>query len=358
MAAHQSGVSTVVAVLGTATTDDHAALIRRTGARKISLVFDGDEAGRKAAYKALHGLLPLEVEIEVVSLPGGDDPCDLCVRDGAQGFLAQLEMAQSWFEFLVGGLRDKTGPDLSREADRVLELLTRLSKPVHREARVAELAAALGMPVATLREQYQDLPGARALRRTQPQKPVAPAAEPAPPTDRQAVALLEELLSLVLIDAGLWRAAERYLDGCPDPELGRIAAAIAALYEDGESAIDASSVMSALGEDPARDRVASLRFRVEVESPKEFFDALIHKLELKDLLIERAGIDAQFAELDRLETSASAGGHASTSVDRTALDQKLRELVKQRENVEQRIAQVPPPTPVLPYIRPQARSHG
>jgi DNA primase len=350
MAAHQCGVATVVAVLGTSTTDDHAALIRRTGARKISLVFDGDEAGRKAAYKALHGLLPLEVEIEVVSLPGGDDPCDLLVREGAQAFLAQLEMAQSWFDFLLGGLRDKSGPDLSREADRVLELLTRLAKPVHRDARIAELSAALRMPVDTLREQYHDLPATRVARRAQATKSGTQAAPALAAPDRQSTALYEELLGLVLIDAGLWRAAERYLERCPDPVLTRIATAIAALYEDGESAIDASSVMSALGEDPARDRVAALGFRTEIESPKEFFDALIQKLELRALLDERTTIDAQFAELDRLESAPDA--------DRSAFEHTLRDLVKQRERVEQRIAQVAPPTPVLPYIRPQARSHG
>ena len=65
--------------------------------------------------------------------------------------LAQLEMAQPWFEFLVEGVRGRRGVELSREVDRVLELLTRLAKPVHRDARVSELAVVLDLPVASER---------------------------------------------------------------------------------------------------------------------------------------------------------------------------------------------------------------
>src|SRR6185436_16255735 len=77
MAAHQAGWKNAVAVLGTATTDDHAALIRRSGARTVVLVFDGDEAGRKASLRGLVGLLKLPIELRVAVLPEGRDPGDL-----------------------------------------------------------------------------------------------------------------------------------------------------------------------------------------------------------------------------------------------------------------------------------------
>ena len=51
IAAHAAGLPNVAAVLGTATTEMHAALVRRAGTRRVSLVFDGDEAGRRAAKK-------------------------------------------------------------------------------------------------------------------------------------------------------------------------------------------------------------------------------------------------------------------------------------------------------------------
>ncbi|HED64804.1 MAG TPA: DNA primase, partial [Planctomycetes bacterium] len=46
MALHQAGCRSAAAVLGTATTSDHAALVRRSGAKRVTLLFDGDEAGR------------------------------------------------------------------------------------------------------------------------------------------------------------------------------------------------------------------------------------------------------------------------------------------------------------------------
>jgi DNA primase len=118
MAAHQHGFDNVVAVLGTSTTEDHAALIRRSGARRATLVFDGDEAGGKAAGRALHGLLPLEIEIDVVALRGGVDPCDLLVRDGAAAFRAHLDLARGWFEHVLDGLAGRAGRRASRSRAR------------------------------------------------------------------------------------------------------------------------------------------------------------------------------------------------------------------------------------------------
>lgn len=274
MAAHQCGFGLVVAVLGTATTDDHAALLRRTGARRISLVFDGDEAGRKAAYKALHGLLPLEAEIDVVSLRGGDDPCDLLVREGAAAFGAQLELARGWFEFLLEGLRGKTGVELSRETDIVFELLARLSKPVHRDSRLASLADSLGLPRAGVFEQFAALTATRSRRappvrsdavRSQASEPVAPVppadsgtavpSQPTAPVDPWVRRAYGDLLGALLIDASVFPLLRSALPRCPDPELARIFAVIAELYADTEATIDEGSVMNALGEDPARDRV-------------------------------------------------------------------------------------------------------
>jgi DNA primase len=290
-------------------------LIKKTGARRISLVFDGDEAGRKAAYKALHGLLPLEVEIDVVSLPGGDDPCDLLVRDGASAFTAQLEQAQSWFDFLLTGLRGLRGIELSREVDRVLELMMRLSKPVHRDARIAEFAKALGLPVAGLRAQLDDLPATRAaVREARSLAQARPQAPAAVSVDRLLVTCFEEMLGAVLIDAGVFPMVRAYLERCPDDELLRVFTAIAALYDEPESAIDVSSVLSFLADDPARNRVEPAT-HVPVDedyTPKRLVEAQI-------AFLSRRERDARFHEEHRafrdLETQMlrEKGEHAAAS---------------------------------------------
>src|SRR5262249_3807114 len=154
MAAHQVGLRTVVAVLGTATTEDHAALVRKSGARRVSLLFDADDAGNRATWRALEGLLALDVRLDVVRLVGDKDPCDLLVRDGVAPLERALADATDWFQFLVDGVRAASGETRWREIDRVLALLARIPRPVVRDERVAALARALELPVDGVRAQF------------------------------------------------------------------------------------------------------------------------------------------------------------------------------------------------------------
>jgi len=279
MAAHQCGAGNVVAVLGTSTTEDHAALLRRTGARRISLVFDGDDAGRKAAWRALNGLLHLEVEIDVVGLKGGVDPCDLCVKDGAQAFAAELEMAQSWFDFVCAGVEELRGTALAKEVERILELLTRIQKPVQREARLLDLADRVRMSPDTLRAQVGSQPGVRRVRPVAAANPAANidtasdagvpvvAAQPSPTQVREERELrlaFEELTGALLVDAALAPVVERWLEHCPDADLARITDAVLALREEGAEVIDESTVLTWLADDPARARVMKLSEYVQI----------------------------------------------------------------------------------------------
>ena len=70
-----AGVEEAVAGLGTALTEDQAALIAKL-TRNVFLVYDGDRPGQKATVKAGHALLRLGVAPRVVSLPGDDDPAE------------------------------------------------------------------------------------------------------------------------------------------------------------------------------------------------------------------------------------------------------------------------------------------
>lgn len=316
MAAHQVGLETVVAVLGTATTDEHAGLIRKTGARRISLVFDGDEAGRKAAYKALHGLLPLEVEIDVVSLKGGDDPCDLLVREGAEPFRAELELARHWFEFLMEGLTRLKGAELSREVDRVLELLARLSKPVHRESLLTEMARRLGLPAESLREQWRSLRGdARHPRHQRSEASIEAPSKLAPadaiavdPRRRQA---FEALIGALLCDASLVPLARPYFELCPFADLAAVLAAISALHSDEDALIDAGSVMDALGENPARNCVVPIHEHASsAESPRALLDGQLKYLKVRKLDLEARALERAAREQEAI---AAVEGEASAA---------------------------------------------
>ena len=255
MAAHQAGLSQAAAVLGTSFTDDHAALVRKSGARRVSLVFDGDQAGRKATARALAGLLPLEIDVDVVSPPAGQDPCDVLLSEGAGPFEQRLEQAEDWMAFLVRGLEGLTGVERGAALDEILGLVGRL-RPLAREARFEELAERLGYPVDSVREQYEGL-AERHARRAAPRPAPEPEPEPvARPTDPRLRLAWGEMIGAAILDPSLVAMIRPYADACPDAQLASVLGAVLRCADEG--LVDEGTLLTQLADDPARGLVGKL----------------------------------------------------------------------------------------------------
>lgn len=274
MAAHQVGLLNAAAVLGTATTEDHAALVRRSGARRVTLVFDGDDAGLRAGLRAVTHLLPLGLELEVVLLPAGKDPCDLCLELGLPGFEALLAGARDWFDHALELLRGLSGPRLAEEVDELLKLLL-LVRPVERDLRVGQMARFLGVPEEGIRDQGRLLAGRRRPAPAEAAPPALapklPAEAPAPVLDPRLLAAFEALLGCALLDNSLIPSLRPRRAVCPAGGLDRIFDAVLELWDEGddEAPIDDVLVLNALGDDPARDLVVPLVERAATaESPQ------------------------------------------------------------------------------------------
>ena len=80
--ARQLGLENVVAILGTALVAGHIQLIRRF-ADRVTLVLDGDDAGRKRANDVLEIFLAHQMDLRIITLPDGLDPCDFLLTHGA-----------------------------------------------------------------------------------------------------------------------------------------------------------------------------------------------------------------------------------------------------------------------------------
>jgi DNA primase len=80
-----AGISEVVAPLGTALTEQQAALIRKY-TKHVFLLYDSDQAGLKATFRAGDMLLANNIAVRVISLPEGDDPDTFVAKVGADGF--------------------------------------------------------------------------------------------------------------------------------------------------------------------------------------------------------------------------------------------------------------------------------
>jgi DNA primase len=105
----QFGVGYAVATLGTATTPDHINKLLKL-ADEVVFCFDGDAAGRKAAWRALEVSLPLAQDkkpVRFLFLPDGEDPDTFIRKHGKDAFERLAGVAQVLSEFLLGELRSQ-----------------------------------------------------------------------------------------------------------------------------------------------------------------------------------------------------------------------------------------------------------
>jgi DNA primase len=105
----QFGVGYAVATLGTATTPVHVSKLLRL-ADELVFCFDGDAAGRKAAWRALEvslALAPDHKPIRFLFLPDGEDPDTYVRKHGAEGFEARVREAETLSQFLLAQLRSE-----------------------------------------------------------------------------------------------------------------------------------------------------------------------------------------------------------------------------------------------------------
>ena len=303
IAAHQQGLTNTAGVCGTATTDQHAKLLHRSGAQRISLVFDGDTAGREAAFKALNGLLPEDYELDVVQLPDNQDPCDVLMSQGHEPFEQALEAASDWFEFACDGLGELHGSALSQAVDRALALILRVKAPVHREDLMRRLAERLDMSLETLQAQLALTPEARAAvrdaerdRREASAPPSAEAASGGDDADQSTESVRVhphvrtawgEVAGALLIDPSLVPLATALVDQCEVEEIHRVLEAIVGLHADLDAEINAGTVMTALGEDPARDLIGRIIHHAEgADSPQALLDGAVRFLKRTQLEAE------------------------------------------------------------------------
>lgn len=150
IALHQHGCPQAVATLGTATTREQAELLFRN-AGDVYFCFDGDRAGRQAAWRAVESVLPRMTDGRqawFVFLPEGDDPDSLVVREGMAGLDAHLEAAtplSTFFFEQIGRDVDIASIDgKARLAEQARPLLSQLPDGVFRDLMLEELTRLTG----------------------------------------------------------------------------------------------------------------------------------------------------------------------------------------------------------------------
>ncbi len=195
----QHGVEFAVATLGTATTPTHAQKLFRV-TETVIFCFDGDEAGRRAAWRALENTLSVLADgkdARFLFLPDGEDPDDFIRKRGKDAFEGLLDQATPLSDFLVNELTVRH-PPRSAEGRAALvnaakPLLAQVSAPVFGALLRQRLAALAGLPE---REMAALLPF---------QSPAAPAPSVRRGASRRAPSLIRGLVQCVLLEPELAR---------------------------------------------------------------------------------------------------------------------------------------------------------
>jgi DNA primase len=148
---HQAGLTYAVATLGTATTPEHLKRAFRV-ASEIVFCFDGDRAGRAAAWRALNNALPearAGREMRFLFLPEGEDPDSLVGQEGAAAFEARFAATLPLSEYLVQGLLEDIdvshADGKARFVAEARPLLDRVPAGPYRELLLDRLAQAIGV---------------------------------------------------------------------------------------------------------------------------------------------------------------------------------------------------------------------
>ncbi len=165
---YESGVTNVVASLGTALTQQQARLLKRY-VSNVYIAYDGDAAGQNATIRGLDILMQEGLNVRVIVFPNGQDPDEFVRASGKEGFDQLKEDALSLNAFKLVALA--RGFDLEKENEReqyameACQFIGTLT-PVERERHYQQLSKQTGYSMDTLRAQ-----GANARPRDQ-QKPV------------------------------------------------------------------------------------------------------------------------------------------------------------------------------------------
>ena len=211
----QHGVEYAVATLGTATTPVHAQKLFRI-ADTVVFCFDGDAAGRKAAWRALENTLPVLLDgknARFLFLPDGEDPDDYVRKRGKTEFERAVDSAVPLSEFLLTELASRHPPITAEGRAALLAaarpLLGTITAPMLAAVLRRQLAEVAGLPEDDLPLLGPAPPGMGAPRR-------APSGTRGPA--RRPPSLARELVKSILLKPDLARSNDlpRAFDGTPE----------------------------------------------------------------------------------------------------------------------------------------------
>ncbi len=297
-----AGIEEVVATLGTALTSDQAQLVKRY-APHVMLLYDSDDAGLRATFRAGDELLRQGLRVSVATLPAGEDPDTLVQQRGAAGLEALLGDAVDVFERKIQILDRKgffgTLPGRRRALDGLLPTIRAAADPITRELYTSRAAE-----VASVRKDVLERETGNEKREASaaPTFPVSRVPFPALPAGA------EKALLLLLLAGEPWRA--RVIEAVAPEELEFVP------YREVFEAVARDAVLS-LSETSARAYEALKDEGLGERDPDELYERAVSWIEARRL-------ERRLEEIDRRLPLESPEGQASLIAEKRRVFDELR----------------------------------
>ena len=284
---HQAGFTNAVASLGTALTSGHASLLKRY-TQEVLLLYDSDEAGVRAALRAIPILREAGVNSRVVNLRPYKDPDEFIKNLGAEAFEERLEQASDNFMFRVSiaesefSMEEPQGQNrfFERCAEMLLELKDELERNLYIEAIVKKYRGQYGISVEDLRKRVNTLAlkGTPAERRIQPKKSQEGA--PKKKKDSASDQAQKLMLTWIVTYPKIFDKVAQYLtpEDFVVPLYREVARMLFSQREEGE--VNPARLLNSFTDSEEQREVASLfNATIHLETPKEqdqaFADTLL-----------------------------------------------------------------------------------
>ena len=161
---HEAGITNVVAPQGTALTEQHARILKRY-AEEVVLMYDADDAGQNAIIRSAEPLWDAGVTMRVAVIPGKDDPDSFLKQHGSEAVKKLITNGESFFVFLLERLSRQHDPKSERGKLQIVrqmaEWLIRIPSPVLLSTYAQQTAQRLDVPEDAVRQELRKLQNSR-----------------------------------------------------------------------------------------------------------------------------------------------------------------------------------------------------
>ncbi|MBR4206245.1 MAG: DNA primase [Clostridia bacterium] len=155
---HDAGFGMAVASLGTAFTEDQARIIKKY-VPKVVLSYDSDEAGQKAANRAIGILEKVGIEPKVLRMSGAKDPDEYIKKFGADRFRSLISESSGKFDFAADGVKAKYDCSIPAEkikaAAEIAQFIARVYSSVERDIYIERAAKEFSVDPASLKNDVE-----------------------------------------------------------------------------------------------------------------------------------------------------------------------------------------------------------